>query len=154
MTARLASEAMIPNPHLAALAPLIGVWTTMGSHAMMPGVALHGRTAFEWYEGGAFLCMRSEIDEPGIPSAIAIIGTDDQANALTMLYFDERAVARRFDVAVDGAAVRWWRTAPGFSQRFVLTIGPDGNTLRGVSALSRDDATWEQDLELSYSRAE
>jgi hypothetical protein len=154
MTARLASEAMIPNPHLGALAPLIGVWTTIGSHAMIPGVTLHGRTAFEWQEGGAFLYMRSEIDEPGIPSAIAIIGSDDQAKALTMLYFDERAVTRRFDVEVDGAEVRWWRTAPGFSQRFVLTIGPDGDTLHGVSALSRDDETWEQDLELSYARVE
>ncbi|HEX6631995.1 MAG TPA: hypothetical protein VF048_12930 [Gemmatimonadaceae bacterium] len=143
----------IPNPHLAALAPLIGVWTTTGHHAMIPGVTLHGRTAFEWHEGGAFLCMRSEIDEPGIPSAIAIIGSDDRANALTMLYFDERAVTRRFDVAVDGAVVRWWRTAPGFSQRFVLTVGTDGNTLHGVSELSRDDVAWERDLELSYARA-
>jgi hypothetical protein len=98
------------------------------------------------------LCMRSEIEAPGIPSGIALIGSDDDAEALTMLYFDERAVARRYKVAMDGTVLRWWRTAPGFSQRFVLTVARDGDTLHGVSALSKDDATWDQDLELSYAR--
>jgi hypothetical protein len=148
----LARAAMIPNPRLAAFTPLIGTWTTVGRHAMMPGVTLHGRTVFEWHEGGAFLCVRSEIDEPGIPSAIALVGSDDAAAELTMLYFDERAVTRRFEVATDGAEVRWWRTAPGFSQRYVLTVAPGGDTLHGVSSLSKDDATWEQDLELRYTR--
>jgi hypothetical protein len=149
---QLAREAMIPNPRLAALGPLVGEWTTVGHHAMMPGVTLHGRTSVAWHEGGAFLCVRSEIDEPGIPSAVALIGSDDAGDALTMLYFDERAVSRRFEVAVDGTGVRWWRTAPGFSQRYVLTVGPGGDTLHGVSSLSRDDHTWEQDLELRYTR--
>jgi hypothetical protein len=147
-----AHEAMIPNPRLAAFKPLIGEWTTVGRHSMMPGITLHGRTVFEWHEGGAFLRIRSEIEEPGIPSAIALIGSDDNGGSLTMLYFDERTVSRRFDVALDGAELRWWRTAPGFSQRFVLTVAPDRDTLHGVSSLSKDDATWEQDLELSYAR--
>jgi hypothetical protein len=98
--------------------------------------------------------MRSEIDEPGIPSGIAIIGSDDQDDAFTMLYFDERAVTRRYEVAIDDTGVRWWRTAPGFSQRYVLTVAPDGNSLRGAGALSKDGATWETDIELSYTRVE
>jgi hypothetical protein len=149
---QLASEAMIPNPHLATCKPLIGAWTTVGRHSMLPGMTLHGRTTFEWHEGGAFLLMRSEIDEPGIPSGLAIIGSDDQTEALTMLYFDERAVARRYEVAMDDNVLRWWRTAPGFSQRYVVTVSPDGNTLRGAGELSRDGATWDPDLELSYTR--
>jgi hypothetical protein len=144
---------MIRNPRLAAFAPLVGEWTTAGSHSMMPGVALHGRTVFDWHEGGAFLRMRSEIEEPGIPTAVALVGSDDASGAFTMLYFDERAVSRRFEVAVDGGVVRWWRAAPGFSQRFTLTMAPNGNTLRGVSELSKDDVAWEQDLELTYTRA-
>ena len=132
--------------------PLIGVWTTEGHHTMMPGVALHGRTSFEWHEGGAFVLMRTEIDEPGIPSGLAIIGSDDEAGALTMLYFDERTVSRRFEVETSDGAVRWWRTAPGFSQRYVLTMSPDGDTLRGESSLSTDDSTWARDLALSYTR--
>ena len=152
IASQLASEAKIPNPRLAAATPFIGEWTTVGHHSMIPGVTLHGRTAFDWYERGAFLCVRSEIQEAGIPSAIAFIGSDDEG-PLTMLYFDERSVSRRYEVAMDDGVLRWWRNAPGFSQRFVLTISPDGNTLRGVSELSKDDATWEQDLELTYTRA-
>ena len=119
---------------------------------MMPGIRLHGRASFEWHDGGAFLCVRSEIDEHRIPSAVALIGSDDNAVAFTMLYFDQRAVSRRFEVTVDGPVLQWWRTAPGFSQRYVLTAAPDGDTLRGVSSLSKDDVSWEQDLELSYTR--
>jgi hypothetical protein len=153
MMTQLAGEAMIPNPRLAVFKPFIGAWTTEGSHSMMPGIRLHGRTIFEWHEGGGFLCVRSEIDEPGIPSAVALIGSDDEAGALTMLYFDERTVSRRFDVAMEGSVLRWWRSAPGFSQRCVLTASPDSDTLRGVSSLSKNDVSWEQDLELRYARA-
>ena len=149
---QLDSAAMIPNARLAAFAPLIGVWTTVGHHTMMPGVTLHGRTIFDWHEGGAFLRIRSEIDEPGIPTAVALIGSDDATEQFCLLYFDERGVSRRFDVAIDGGVLRWWRTAPGFSQRFTLTAAPEGDRLRGVSALSKDDVTWEQDLELTYTR--
>jgi hypothetical protein len=152
MPSQLASEAMIPNPRLAPFAPLIGVWATVGQHSMIPGVTLHGRTSFEWHEGGGFVCVRSEIEEPRIPSAIALIGSDDEGGTLTMLYFDERRVTRRFEVAINDGVVRWWRTAPGFSQRFVLTPGAGGDTLHGVSGLSRDDRSWEQDLELTYTR--
>lgn len=148
----IAREAMIPNPHLAALKPLIGEWTTVGHHALMPGITLHGRTTFEWHEGGAFFLMRSEIDEPRIPSGIAIIGCDDQTGALTMLYFDERAVARRYEAAIEGNVLRWWRTAPGFSQRYAITAASDGNTLHSAGELSTDDETWNPDLELNYTR--
>lgn len=152
MPSQFAGEAMIPNPRLAAFKPLIGTWTTVGRHSMMPGMTLHGRTVFDWHEGGGFVRIRSEIEEKGIPSAIAVIGSDDDAEGLTMLYFDERAVTRRFEVTMIDGTLRWWRTAPGFSQRYVLTVGPDGDTLHGVSSLSKDDATWDQDLEQSYTR--
>lgn len=152
MTSQFANEAMIPNPRLSAFKPFIGTWATVGHHVMMPGITLHGRTTFEWHEGGAFLCMRSEIEEAGVPSAIALIGSDDDIAVFTMLYFDDRAVARRFEVTMDDGTLRWSRMVPRFSQRYALTVGPDGNTLHGVSSLSKDDATWDQDMELSYTR--
>lgn len=149
---QFASAAMIRNPRLAAFGPLVGEWRTGGRHSMMPGVMLHGRALFDWHEGGAFLRMRSEIEEPGIPTAVALVGSDDAGEAFTMLYFDERAVSRRFEVAMDGAVMQWWRAAPGFSQRFTLTVAPGGDTLHGLSELSKDDVTWDQDMELTYSR--
>ncbi len=149
----LAAEAMIPNPRLAALAPFIGAWTTVGAHPMMPGVTLHGRASFEWHQGGAFLMMRAEIDEPGIPSGLAIIGSDDQTEALTMLYFDERSVSRRYEIAMLDNGLRWSRSAPDFSQRYVLTVSADGNSIHGAGEMSKGGAAWEPDLELTYTRA-
>jgi hypothetical protein len=44
------------------------------------------------------------------------------------------------------------RTAPGMSQRHAPSAAPDGDTMHGVRELSKDGATWEQDLELRYTR--
>ena len=145
-------EASIPNPALQPFGVLIGTWTTVGSHPQLPGMTLHGRTSFEWLEEGAFLIMRSEIDEPGIPSGIAIIGSDDAIGEHFMLYFDERGVSRRYDVSFRDGVVRWWRNAPGFSQRFTGTLVDNGRTIIGKGELSKDGSSWEGDLELTYRR--
>lgn len=145
-------EAAIPNPALKPLGVLIGEWNTIGTHPMIPGVTLHGRTRFDWLEGGAFLSMHSEIDEPDVPSGIAIFGSDDTNGEFFMLYFDERGVSRKYDVSMHDNIWRWWRNAPGFSQRYTGTIAEDGNTIIGKGELSRDGSSWEQDLDLTYTR--
>ena len=145
-------EAAIPNPKLAALARLVGTWRTSGRHPLLPGVSLHGRTSFAWIEGGAFLIMRTEIDEPEIPSGIAIFGSDDATGEYFMLYFDEREVSRKYDVSVRPDGLTWRRNAPGFSQRMDLTMSPDGHAIVSRGEISRDGTTWEGDLELTYRR--
>ncbi len=95
----IAHEAAIPNPLLKPLSFLIGEWRTEGSHPLLPGIVLHGRASFAWADGGAFLIWRSEIDEPQIPSGIAVLGTDDETKECSLLYFDERGVSRRYLVA-------------------------------------------------------
>jgi len=152
MTSQIGRKALIPNPKLAEFAPLIGTWTTAGHHALIPDTPLHGRASFEWLEGGAFLCMRSEIDEPRIPNGIAIIGSDDQDDSFSMQYFDERGVSRRYEVAMDGGVMHWWRAAPDISQRYVVTVSADGDTLHARGELSRDGGPWGPDLELTYTR--
>jgi hypothetical protein len=133
---------------------LIGRWRTVGTHPLVPGTTFHGRTSFEWLEGGAFLIMHSEIDEPEIPSGIAIIGSDDSAGEYFMLYFDERGVSRKYEVALRDNTWRWWRNTPGFSQRFTGTFLDDGRTIVGRGELSKDGSTWEGDLDLTYTRIE
>jgi hypothetical protein len=147
-------EAQRPNPELEPFAALIGVWRTTGTHPLVPGTTFHGRTSFEWLEGGAFLLMRSEIDEPEIPSGVAIIGSDGDAGTLTMLYFDERDVSRRYTVEVGDGEVAWHRDEAGFAQRMVLSIGADGNGLQGHGTMSRDGQPWEDDLQLTYERVD
>lgn len=152
MTPSSKHEASIPNPALKPLSFLVGEWTTVGTHGLVPGTTYHGRTSFEWLEGGAFLIMHSEIDEPDIPSGIAIFGSDNDLGEYFMLYFDERGVSRRQDVSLRDNVVKWWRNAPGFSQRNTLTIADDGMTIIGKGELSRDGISWEKDLDLTYTR--
>ncbi len=145
-------EASIPNPALKPFSILVGQWNTTGKHPKFPGVTAHGRTIFEWLEGGAFLIMYSEIDEPGIPSGIAIFGSDESTEECYMLYFDERGVSRKLEATLQDNVWKWWRNAPGFSQRFTGMIVDDGDTIIGNGELSRDGATWEKDLDLTYKR--
>jgi hypothetical protein len=145
------NEAAIPNPALKIFDVLVGKWTTVGTHPQLPGT-LHGITEFGWMEGGAFMIMHSTIEEPKIPSAVAILGSDDQAGAYFMIYFDERGVSRKYDMSLRDNVWKWWRDAPNFSQRYVGTIADDGNTIIGKGELSRDGVTWERDLDLTYTR--
>jgi hypothetical protein len=149
----MSNEAAKPNPALEPLHVLIGTWTTVGTHPLVPGKTFHGRTTFEWMEGGAFVIMRSEMDEPEIPSGIAIFGTDDTTGECSMLYFDERGVSRRYEVSVRDGEWKWWRNTPKFSQRFTGDIAADGRTIVSHGQLSRDGVHWEEDLQLMYTRA-
>src|SRR5919199_837214 len=146
-------EAAQPNAALDPFRVLVGAWNTVGTHPLVPGTTFHGRTTFDWLEGGAFLIMRSQIGEPGIPSGIAIFGSDDTTGECSMLYFDERGVSRRYEVSLRDNVWTWWRNAPGFSQRFTGEVAADGHTIVGRGELSRDGSTWEGDLELTYTRA-
>ena len=151
MTKNAKHEAAIPNPTLKPLSILIGEWNTVGTHPLLPDT-LHGHTSFEWIEGGAFLRMVSEIEEPGVPSGIAIIGSDDAGETFFMLYFDERGVSRKYEMTLRDNIWKFWRDAPNFSQRFTGTFADNGDTIIGVGELSEDDSTWKQDLDLTYTR--
>jgi len=62
----------------------------LGGTAALVLFGLLGIRSFSWI-------MRSEIDEPGIPSGVAIVGSDDATGESFMLYFDERGVSRKYD---------------------------------------------------------
>jgi hypothetical protein len=144
-------EAAIPNPALEPFGALIGEWKTTGTHPYLPGI-LHGHTYFNWIEGGAFLMMHSEIEEEGVPSGIAIFGSDNTTGECFMLYFDERKVSRKIDVLFENNVLKWWRNGPEFSQRYSFTFSDDGNTIISKGEISKDGKTWEKDLDLTYTR--
>ena len=154
MNQPIGHEAAIPNPSLERFRLLIGTWDTVGTHPMVPGVTLHGRTSFEWIEGGAFLMMRSEIfDDERFPSGISVIGHDDSQDDYTMVYFDERGVSRIIQTNLSGNVWKTWRNSPEFSQRFRVTFGKVGSTMEGVGSMKKNGGDWERDLRLSYVRA-
>ena len=152
MATPIGPEAQRPNPTLARLAPLIGRWRTTGTHPLMPGTTFHGRTSFEWHEAGAFVEMRTEIEEPEIPSAVAIIGSDDSAGTLTMLYFDERDISRRVrgrgDRPRGELAPRRGRVRPAHGPHHRRGRHPT----RHRGTMSHDGGAWEDDLQLTFER--
>ncbi|MBA3943987.1 MAG: hypothetical protein H0X37_05425 [Herpetosiphonaceae bacterium] len=152
MEEKIGSEALIPNPALQPFQVLVGEWQTIGSHPSLPGTPLHGRTTFDWLAGGAFLIMHSEIDDPNVPSGVAIFGSDDVAKQYFMLYFDERSISRQYDVTLTGNQLKWWRDEPSFAQRFTITIEDNSNKMVGKGEMSREGAAWEQDIALTYIR--
>lgn len=146
------NKAAIPNPALQQFASLVGEWKTAGTHPLVPDTILHGHSSFKWIEGGAFLMCFSEIYEEGFPTGIAIFGSDDATGEYFMMYFDERKVSRKYEVSFQDGVLKWWRNAPGFSQRYSWTIIDNGNKIIGKGQLSKDGTTWEEDLNLTFSR--
>jgi hypothetical protein len=147
-------ETAIPNPALKLFGILVGEWKTVGTHGYLPDTVLHGRTTFEWFENGAFLIMRSEIEHPEFPAGITIVGSDNVAEEYFMLYFDERGVSRKYDVSFQDNVLKSWRNGTDFSQRNSLTITDDGLTIIGKGEMLKDGSIWEKDLDLTYTRIE
>ena len=147
-------QASIPNPALEPLARALGTWTTEGHHPFFPDTVLHGRTSFKLLEGGAFILMRSTIDHPAFPSGLAVIGSDDAKETLSMLYFDEREVSREYEIVLREDGFQWRRTAPDLSQQFTVIFDADGRTMRSKGEMSRSGGAWEGDLDLIYTRTD
>ena len=128
----------------------VGQWATEATHPSVPGTVVHGQSVYEWLEGERFLINRARNDHPDFPDSISVIGLVEER--IAMYYFDSRGVHRVYEMSVSEDAWRIWRDEPGFSQRFEGTFAEDGNTLSGVWQLARDDATWADDLEITYRR--
>jgi hypothetical protein len=144
---------MKANPALSLLDRAVGAWAVTGSHPQLAGRTLHGRMTFERIEGGAFVRMHSKMDDAEIPEGVAIFGTDSDDAKCTMLYFDERGVARLYDVTFHDDGFSWTRDAPQFAQRFRVTIAKDDRTMESEGTMKKEGSEWEPDLRLSYVRA-
>ena len=130
----------------------MGEWQTTGTHPYLPGTVLRGHASFEWLENGAFLIMRSELDNRDFPDGLAIFGADDAAKTYFILYFDERGVSRKYDVIHAGNQFTWSRDDAKLSQLMTFTIDDDGRTMTGKGEMSRDGHAWEDDLASHYER--
>jgi hypothetical protein len=145
------AAALIPNPALKPFEFLIGEWRTTASHPDVPGKDLPGRTSFAWHEGGAFLIMRSEIDDPRFPSGVAILGSDDPAGTFTLIYFDERKISRLFRVTAGDGTMTWRRDDPKLAQSMTFTAEDGG--LVSIGRMSKDGGPWGEDLSQVFKRA-
>lgn len=136
---------------LEAYGVLVGEWDVEMSHPMIDG-DFRGSAQIEWLEGRAFLIQRASADHPDAPDSLWVIGPGP--DGLQVDYYDSRGVRRVYATSLRGGELRFWRAVPGFSQRFVGRISDDGREMDGLWQLSRDDATWDDDLRMRFLRRE
>ena len=134
---------------------LVGAWTTEATHPALPGTIVSGTAEVQWLEGERFLIFRSHNDHPDFPDSISILGDTD---GLEWHYFDSRGVHRIYELRVtdDGWEISRdaaGRDAQAFSQRLTLTFEDGDDTMEGRSAISYDNETWEDDLQITYRRS-
>jgi hypothetical protein len=139
------------DPALEPFDALVGTWLTEAKHVMVDA-AVQGTSTFEWLEGGHFLVLRSHSDHEQFPDGISVIGAPESGDGLVMEYFDSRGVRRTYGVSFDDGVWRIWRDAPGFDQRFSATVARD--SFEGVFELARTPGDWEEDMKVTYRRAE
>jgi hypothetical protein len=146
------------HPTLDHLAPLAGEWEIEATHQALPGAVIRGRATFEQLDGGFILIWRACYDHPDIPDSVAIMSCDDTGDlrnpsgGCALHYFDQRGVTRLYSLSAEPGVWRFWRNAPGFSQRFTGAFSPDGRSIDGMAELCRDGSTWERDLPITYRR--
>ena len=156
------------HPALEHMDALVGEWKTEATHPAIPDTVFHGRSIFEWLDGGHFLVWRmAEYDRPELPNGIVIFGCHDAVNTgesdesgpssdtpegCVMHYFDERGVFRIYQFGAEKGVWRFWRNRPDFSQRYVYRLSAAGDSMSGGGELSRDGVTWEPDLQMTFRR--
>lgn len=144
------------------LEPLIGDWSLA---MVMPGQEtpealpdLGARATFEWMGTQAFVLERWTVPIPEAPDGLAIIGWDEGRGTFLQHYFDERGVARVYEMSFGDGVWRLERTKEDFSpfdfsQRFTGTFTEDGKQIKGTWEIAHDHKTWEKDFDLIYTRA-
>jgi hypothetical protein len=141
------------NEALAALEPLIGEWKyTMYNCWFLESMEaeVEGHTTIERLDD-AFVVVRST-DADKKPSDIWVIGYSDPQAKYQMFYYDQRGVARIFDMTFDGKKMVFLREDEDFYQRITLEITDE--RLHSLAEASDDEGkTWRKDLEMSYMRA-
>ncbi len=153
----------VPAPALALnrLEALVGEWTTEIVHPTVQPNPICGRRRFDWLtksnQGtGGFLVQYDEVEHPDFPDSVTLIGVDADAPAdlFTYHYFDSRGVERIYAMSLRDGVWKFWRDAPGFSQRFTGTFSADAHTITASIEMSRDGAQWEHDFELTFTKVE
>ena len=82
---------------------------------------------------------------------------DEGRGTFLQHYFDERGVARVYEMRFEAGVWKMERIRPDFSpfefsQRFTGTFSHDGSRIDGTWEIAEDHKTWKKDFDLIYSR--
>ena len=107
--------------------------------------------------GKLWLIERWTVPVPEAPDGIAVIGFDEGRGMLLRHYFDQRGVARVYEMSFEDRVWKLERTKEDFSpfafaQRFTGTLTQDGKRIDGTWEIAHDKQTWETDFDLNYIR--
>ena len=127
---------------------------------LLPGVELpdvDGRVTFEWVGEQAFVLERWTVPIPEAPDGLAVIRWDEGRGTFLQHFFDERGVARVYEMTLGDGVWTLERTKPdfsdfNFSQRFAGTFSDDGKRIDGTFEIAHDHETWEKDFDVVYTR--
>jgi hypothetical protein len=144
-----------PGEALHRLEPLVGLWSLEAVFPGQPRSDLRGQLTFEWLPGGGFLVQRWEVPIPEAPDGIAVIGWHAERGTFLQHYFDNRGVARVYEMGFADGVWTLSRSEADFSpldfrQRWRGTL--EGDQIIGVWEICHDGNTWEHDFELRYVR--
>ena len=142
------------NEALAALEPLMGQWEyTMYNAWFLESMEtkVKGFTTIERLHDSFVVIRSSSADKK--PEDIWVIGYSDPQKKYQMFYYDQRGVARIFNMTFDGRRLFFSREDEDFYQRMTIEIKSDG--LHSVAEASEDKGkTWRKDLEMIHKRLE
>ena len=141
--------------------PLIGTWHGEGSIPIEPPMTITVEATLE--RMGAWLILRSTSEISEVPDNVSVIGGAREGEPQPMHYFDARGVKRLFLMTLNGSTWAIWRApgedwngpdGPGFNQRFIGELSPDGTRIDGRWERGMGDAgdQWELDFPLVYTR--
>jgi hypothetical protein len=145
------------------LEPLIGEWSMA---MVMPGEEtpdelpdVGARVTFEWMGEKAFVLQRWTLPIPEAPDGLAVIGWDEGRGTFLQHYFDERGVARVYEMTFDVGLWKLERRKKDFSpfefsQRFTGALTDDGKRIQGTWEIAQDHKRWEKDFNLIYTRVD
>ena len=127
---------------------------------LLPGVELpdvDARVTFEWVGDQAFVLERWTVPIPEAPDGLAVIRWDEGRGTFLQHFFDERGVARVYEMTLGDGVWTLERTKPdfsdfNFSQRFSGTFSDDGRRIDGTFEIANDHETWEKDFDVVYTR--
>jgi hypothetical protein len=140
------------------LEPFVGEWSLeMVPPGGEPMPDIGARVSFEWMPGGLWLIERWTVPVPEAPDGIAIIGYNEGRGGVVQHYFDQRGVARLYEMSFENSVWKLERTKEDFSpyefaQRYTGTFSKDGKRIDGTWEIAHDKKTWEKDFDLNYIR--
>lgn len=152
----MTKQAQKVNPLIKRLEVLIGEWKAEASSMSFRqdrSETAQGHVSFKWLMKNAFIMQHSEFPDTEFPTAISMIGIDDTNEKYSILYTDSRGVSRIYEMSFENRTWKLWRTAPGFSQRFVGKFSDDNSIITAYWEKSEDGKNWERDFDLVYTRA-